>query len=451
MHITLTANALYPEAAMKFYGRKEELAILVQNGKASLQNARFTVVLGRRRVGKTALILESLKDRRGLYLFVSRKTEPLLCREFQQEAESALGLRIYGAVSRFRDLFEQLLLYAEKDAFTLVLDEFQEFARVNPSVFGDMQDLWDRYKDRAKLHLIVCGSVYSLMTRLFEDRKEPLFGRLTSKITLHPFPPSTIKEILSDRRPDWKPDDLLCLYTLSGGSPQYIRWLLDADATDAARMLRAVASPGSPFLSEGKDVLVSEFGKEYGTYFSVLQLIASEKTSQSEIDSVIEKNTGAYLQTLEQVYTLIARNRPIFSSAGSRNVKWKIQDQWLRFWFRFIYPRQALIETNRFDLLLELIGRDYEQFSGLALEQYFREKIGEEGRMTRIGGYWDRKGENEIDIVALSELDRVALIAEVKRNPRRVDLGSLKAKTEKLRPQLAGYAVEYGAFSLDSM
>jgi AAA+ ATPase superfamily predicted ATPase len=386
-----------------------------------------------------------------LYLFVSRKTESLLCSEFQQEAETVLGLRIYGAVTRFRDLFEQLLLYSEHEAFTLILDEFQEFARVNPSVFSDMQNIWDRHRERAKLNLIVCGSVYSLMVKLFEDQNEPLFGRLTSKLTLRPFRPSVLKEILSDARPGWKPDDLLCLYMLSGGLPQYIHWLLAADAADTDNMLRAVSSPGSPFISEGKDLLISEFGKEYGTYFSVLQLIAAGKTSQSEIDSVIGKNTGAYLQTLEQSHNLIARNRPLFSKPGSRNAKWKIQDPWLRFWFRFIYPRQALVEANRFDLLLEWIRRDYAQFSGQTLEQYFRAKIEEEGRMTRIGGYWDNKGQNEIDIVALNELDRRALVAEVKRNPQRIDLEKLKAKAEHILPQLAGYEVEYRAFSMEDM
>jgi AAA+ ATPase superfamily predicted ATPase len=436
---------------MKFYDREEELAILAKNRNAAMKSACFTVIYGRRRVGKTALVLESLKGARGLYLFVSRKTEALLCGEFQQEAEAALGLRVYGVVTRFRDLFEQLLLYSEQAPFTLVLDEFQEFAHVNPSVFGDMQNLWDRHRERAKLNLIVCGSVYSLMVKLFEDQKEALFGRLTSKLTLSPFRPSVLKKILSDARPGWKPEDMLCLYMLSGGLPQYIHWLLDAGAADAESMLRTVISPGSPFLSEGKDLLVSEFGKEYGTYFSVLQLIAAGKTSQSEIDSVIGKNTGAYLQTLERVHTLIIRNRPLFSKPGSRNIKWRMHDPWLRFWFRFICPRQALVEANRFDLLLEWIRRDCAQFSGQTLEQYFREKIAEERRMTCIGGYWDNKGQNEIDIVALSELDRHALVAEVKRNPERIDLEKLKAKAEHIRPQLLGYETEYRGFSLKDM
>ena len=156
---------------MKFYDRTTELAILSQNRRISEKRGCFTTIYGRRRVGKTALILESIKDGKALYLFVSRKTESMLCGEFQREAESALGLRIYGAVSHFRDLFEQLLLYAEQEPFTLVLDEFQEFERVNPAVFGEMQNLWDRYRDRSMLNLIVCGSVYSLMVKLFENQK----------------------------------------------------------------------------------------------------------------------------------------------------------------------------------------------------------------------------------------------------------------------------------------
>jgi AAA+ ATPase superfamily predicted ATPase len=117
---------------MKFYDRQAELAILAQNREASEKSACFTAICGRRRVGKTALILKSPEGARGLYRFVSGKSESLICGEFQAEAEAALGLRVYGAVTRFRDLFEQLLRYSEQTPFILVPDEFQEFERVNP-------------------------------------------------------------------------------------------------------------------------------------------------------------------------------------------------------------------------------------------------------------------------------------------------------------------------------
>lgn len=311
---------------MKFYNRTQELNILGRTWEQSKQSACFTVMVGRRRIGKTSLLLESVKGTKYLYLFVSRTSEPLLCQQFQKDAAEALGIQIFGTITRFRDLFEQLLIFSTKEHYTLIIDEFQEFANVNSSIFSEIQNLWDQYKSKAKINFIASGSIYSMMMKIFENRKEPLFGRLTSKITLQPFAVSVIKEILNDYNPRYTPEDLLCLYMLTGGVPKYIDLLMEAGATKKSKMLDMVTSPDSPFISEGKDLLVSEFGKEYGTYFSILQLIASGKTTQSEIDSVIGKNTGAYLANLEREYSLTTKNRPMFSKPESRKNRWSLND-----------------------------------------------------------------------------------------------------------------------------
>ena len=436
---------------MKFYDRTTEVDSLRRIGEQSTQSSRFTVLVGRRRIGKTSLLLESVKGTKFLYLFVSRQSEPLLCAQFQREAEEQIGLKIYGTITRFRDLFEQLLIFATQENYTLIIDEFQEFDNVNPAIFSEVQDLWDRYKATARINFIACGSIYSMMMRIFENRKEPLFGRLTSKMILRPFTVGVLKQILNDYNPACKPEDLLCLYLLTGGVPKYIDLLMEAGSVTRKKMLDAVVSPDSPFIGEGRDLLVSEFGKEYGTYFSILQLIASGKTSQSEIDSVIGKNTGAYLANLERDYSLITRNRPMFAAPNSRKIRWSIGDNYLRFWFRFIYPNQSLVEMNRLDLLREAIDRDFEQYSGLILERYFREKLTETERITAIGGFWDSKGENEIDIVALNDLDKTALIAEVKRNPKKIDMNRLTVKSAALAKELAKYKVELRGYSLEDM
>jgi AAA+ ATPase superfamily predicted ATPase len=297
---------------MKFYARTNELKTLAQIAARSAENSCFTAMIGRRRIGKTALLLRSAEEQKMLYLFVSRNSEAVLCDGFQQQAADVLGLRIYGTVVRFRDLFEQLLIFAIDTHYTLIIDEFQEFDNVNAAVFSEIQDLWDRYKDRVKLNFIVCGSIYSLMTKIFENRKEPLFGRLTSKITLKPFTIFVLKEILGDYNPDFTAEDLLFLYTVTDCIPQYVALLMNAGATSCAEMLDFTVRSDSPFLNEGRDLLVSEFGRDYGTYFSILQLIAAGKTTQSEIDSVIGKNTGAYLANLENQYSLIVRKSRCF-------------------------------------------------------------------------------------------------------------------------------------------
>jgi AAA+ ATPase superfamily predicted ATPase len=408
-------------------------------------------MVGRRRIGKTSLLLRSTEGQKMLYLFVSRNSEAVLCRQFQQQASEALGMQVYGTINRFADLFEQLLVFAQNEHYTLIIDEFQDFDNINRAIFSEIQNLWDRYKDKIKLNFIACGSIYSLMMKIFENNKEPLFGRLTSKIMLKPFTISVIKDILRDYNPIYSSEDLLFLYTLTGGVSHYIALLMNAKATTFKKMLDFVTRSDSPFLNEGKDLLVSEFGRDYSIYFSVLQLIAAGKTTQSEIDSIIGKNTGAYLANLENQYSLIVKNKPMFSKPESRNTHWTINDNFLLFWFRFIYPNQALIEMGKLDLLKLYITNNYEQYSGLLLEKYFRQKFSEEETITAIGNFWDKNGKNEIDLIALNDFDKTAIIAEIKRNPKRINLQTLETKTVAVQKQLAKYKVSLKALSLNDM
>ena len=382
---------------------------------------------------------------------MSRKNEQLLCSQFQKEAQEALGLQIFGQIIDFRTLFEQLLIFSTTQSYTLIIDEFQEFERVNKSIFSDIQDLWDRYKESSRMNFIACGSIYSMMKRIFENEKEPLFGRLNSKIILRPFTTSTIKEILQDFNPDYNKEDLLCLYLLTGGVAKYITMLMEAGATTKEKMIDFVVRTDSPFLTEGKDLLISEFGRDYGTYFTIIQLIASGKTTQSEIDSIVGKNTGTYLANLETEYSLITKNRSIFSKPESRNIRWNLNDNFLLFWFRFIYSNQQLIELGRNEKIKEYILANYEQFSGLILERYFRDKISQEEEFTQIGNYWDKKGENEIDIIAIDSLKKCVIIAEVKRNKNKININALKEKAIKTNPFLINYNIEFKGLSIENM
>lgn len=436
---------------MKFYDRKKELKLLQDINEQSRNSACFTVMVGRRRIGKTALLLESVRGKKFLYLFVSRKSEVLLCEQFQQDIKESLDLDIFGRVDNFRTLFEQLMIYATKTHFTLIIDEFQEFDNINSSIFSDIQNIWDRYKEEAKVNFIACGSIYSMMKKIFENNKEPLFGRLTSKIILKPFNVSTIKEILKDYNPGYTPEDLLAFYLITGGVAKYVALLMEAGATTFNKMIHYTVRPDSPFLSEGRDLLISEFGREYATYFSILQLIASGKTAQNEVDSIIGKNTGAYLANLEKEYSLINRNKPMFSKPESRNSRWCLNDNYLMFWFRFIFPNLSMIELGKNGMLEKFILKNYEQYSGYILERYFRDRIAESEDITDIGNYWDNKGENEIDLIALNRFEGKALIAEVKRNPNEINIARLYEKVASIKKQLSHYTLEIKGLSMQDM
>ena len=436
---------------MKFYDRKKELSILSDSRKQSQESACFTVMTGRRRIGKTALLLESVKDTRYIYLFVTRKSEPLLCAQYQSIIEETLGIRIYGETKDFASLFELLMQHAQKENYTLIIDEFQEFLYINPSIIGDIQRLWDQYHSTAKINFIVCGSVYSMMKKIFEDRKEPLYGRLTSRIALQPFATSVIKEILTDHAPRYTPEDLLCLYVLTGGVAKYITLLMEAKAFTKEQMLQYALKEGSPLLSEGRDMLISEFGKDYTTYFSILSLIAEGKTTQREIDSIIGKSTGAYLANLEEEYSLIKKMRPMFSKPNSRDIRFNLQDNFLRFWFRFIFPNLPTIEIGKNQLLIDYVNKNYEQYSGILLEKYFREMIAEQEDVTEVGNLWDKNGENEIDLIAINRFEKTALIGEVKRNKRKININELERKSEILPKDLNCYKKTFKKYSLEDM
>ena len=437
---------------MKFYDRKTEIDILHDNERKSCEHASFMVMMGRRRIGKTTLLTHAFKGMSYAYLFVSRDSEAMLCRKFKNSLEEQIGLHIYGTVTRFRDLFEMIMQESQKRHFTLIIDEFQELFRINASTFSDIQDIWDRYHETSKINLIACGSIHSLMKRIFEDRSEPLYGRPTSKMTIHPFTTTVLKQILYDANPNYTPDDLLCLYMLTGGVAKYIELLIDGGYTTKEKMLDAVCRQDSYFLSEGRDLLVNEFQGEYGNYFSILQLIASGLTRRSEIDGALQKDSGTFLKKLDEDYEMISKLQPLLAKNGSKTSKYEIHDHFLRFWFRFVYPYQSLVERNQLDMLRKYIGEQYTQFSGRSLERYFQDKLFETGRYTDIGNWWDRSGKNEIDIVAINAFDHSGLIAEVKRNPDRINMHSLHEKAEALpKMPFAHYQFDFQGLSLSDM
>ena len=436
---------------MRFYNREEELEILAKNREQSVNQSVMTTLIGRRRTGKTSLLLKSVEGTRHLYLYVSKDNEQMLCKKFQEQATATLGVQIFGQTSSFGELFEQLMRYGIDNNYTLIIDEFQNFLSINKSIPSSIQDVWDRYKDRARVNLILCGSIYSMMKRIFENGDEPLYGRRDSNMRLLPFSISTLKQILADHNPNYVAEDLLCLYMLTGGVAKYVALLMDAKATTKDKMLRCALAPDSPFLSEGTELLVSEFGRDYGTYFSILQLIAGGMTTQSEIDSIIGKNTGAYLNNLHVDYTFISKNTPILSKPGARNIKWQIDDPFLRFWFRFVYPYQGLIESNRTELLVQYVSDNYAQFTGKTLERLFHDRMWQSGQYTRIGNWWDKKGEQEIDMVALNEFDKTCVIAEIKRNPKKLSLSNLETKAATLSSEIKEYSIKYLLLSLEDI
>ena len=414
---------------MKFFDRTEEIASLREILKLSKSNAQFTVVTGRRRVGKTSVVWKAYENEPILYFFVARKAESDLCSDYQQEIESKLGIPTIGRTERFIDIFEYLIKHSIEHPITLFIDEFQEFFKINKSIYSDMQRIWDMYHTKAHINLIVCGSIFSMMTKIFKDKKEPLYNRQPRYMSIKPFTTDVLKEIMSEYNPKYTSEDLLALYSFTGGIAKYVQLLVDAGATTKTKMLNHIIKADSVFLSEGKSILIEEFGKDYGVYFSILSAIARGKTLRSEIEQIVGREIGGYLTKLENEYEVIIKNQPIFEQSSNKNIRYTIEDNFFSFWFRFIYKYNYMLEIENYDAVKTIINRDYETFSGIMLERYFKRVFIESKKYTSIGSWWDRKGENEIDIIAENELNDEAIFIEVKRKKENFDADVLKQKT----------------------
>lgn len=440
---------------MRFYDRTNELAELQRIKNLSFNDhSRLTVVTGRRRIGKTSLIMRSIEDSPTVYLFVGRKNEATLCAEFIPVIAQSLETFVPNEIRTFRSLFQYLMELSVSRAFNLVIDEFQEFYNINESVYSDMQNLWDQYRKKSRMNLIVSGSIYSLMQKIFQNSKEPLFGRADNIIKLSAFSLTTLKEIIHDHRPDYSNDDLLALYAFTGGVPKYVELFCDNGALSVDEMINFMIRENSPFADEGKNLLVEEFGKNYATYFSILSAISGGINTQPEIEAALgNKSIGGQIKRLIEDYNIIVRKRPILAKEGSQTVRYEIQDNFIRFWFNYFDRHRSLIEIKNFVGLQAIIKADYPTYSGKMLEEYFKQKFAESFQYRAIGSWWDtRNGQDEIDIVALKLEKKQAVVAEVKRQKKNFKPELLAAKVEHLkRKLLPKYQIEMVCLSLDSM
>jgi AAA+ ATPase superfamily predicted ATPase len=157
------------------------------------------------------------------------------------------------------------------------------------------------------------------------------------------------------------------------------------------------------------------------------------------------------LERLEKDYNLIKRNRPFGAKEGSRNNKYLIEDNFLNFWFRFIYKYRSAIEIGNLEYVRDIVERDYETYSGLILEKYFRSVLMEAKQFSEIGNYWDKKGENEIDLIALNDMEKQLVFYEVKRNKKRISIPLLEKKSDEIVRRYPNYRIEYKTFSLEDM
>ena len=271
---------------MHFIGRNQELEALETAFRGTAHGpSRMTVVTGRKRVGKTTLIRKSLKNKPSVTWFMTAATEKDLVARLTQATVSALGPIVPEGLTTFAGLFEALMIYARHHHFSLVMDEFQNLAKVNSGLFARIQDIWDSNKDQTHMHLILSGSSYSMMKKIFEDNREPLFGRATTKIHLRPFAADELITLVEQAPVKISNDDLLALYSITGGVALYVADFVDNGIFHKEEMFEWTVRPGSLFLSEGYDLAFGSGGRTIDVYFHTASSGSRTDSSASDCRS----------------------------------------------------------------------------------------------------------------------------------------------------------------------
>ena len=421
-----------------FIGRERELGVLA-SAHAS-KGSVFVPVYGRRRVGKSELLLHFLASRPGVYLLGKQAPAALQRREFLEQAAKTLGeplLASYEAESWASALAAVTRHWRGQQKLVLAFDEFQWTAAASPELPSVLQGMLDgEWRREGKVMLVLCGSYVGFMEKELLGRKSPLFGRRTAQILLRPF---DYRESALFH-PRWSLLDRARAYFVCGGVPLYLRFFdpgLSLEANIASRLLDEYA----PLYRE-PDFLLREELREVESYHAVLFALARGSLPNRDISRLAgigDRKLHYYLQTLVEL-GYVKRRYPLTERGPlSRQVRLELDDPLLRFWFRFVFPRTSqILQLGPQRALRELVRPELDAYFGSCFERLCREALPALYAHTgvtasfEVGEYWD--AETQIDVVGLRD-DGWTDLGECKWGPG----GSAAALERELEEKVRRY------------
>ena len=443
---------------MDFIGRTSELATL----NAELERGSgFVVIYGRRRVGKTTLIKEFIKDKRAFYFLATTESEAQSMKRFAGVLSRTTKTPMLSKVTftDWLDLFQVVADDHPDEKKVLVIDEFPYLVKTNPDFPSILQNAWDEVLKDHNVMLILCGSLISMMKKHALAYDSPLYGRRTAQIRLMPLQFTDVYEAQN-----LSFEQAVEQYAITGGVPKYMEFF-QSDEPLVEQIRRVVLSKNG-FLYEEPDFLLNEEVQTPINYFSVLKAISDGNHKLSKIGMTMEQDTSAitpYLKTLIDL-GFVTKNVPITEKNPERSRKslYYVSDNFIRFWFRYVYPFKGELELDNQQIVLDEMGKDFKQkFVAFAYESICRNIFAElcrKGQIdfapSRIGSYWrnDNEGDTEIDVAAVDNQHKRLFLGECKYHAKPVDVAVYSALQEKgqskeLTAAFKGYEIVYGLFS----
>ncbi len=407
----------------KFIGRTTELEIL--KSKYSSDNSEFIVVYGRRRIGKTTLIKNSLDVSNSFYFMASRGVYDYELAIFINELSDKTGV-YFGEIKTFTDLFKKIVEKMPNN-FTIVIDEFPYLIEKDKGITAEFQKIWDTILLDANINLILSGSAISIMEQDVLGYKSPLYGRRTAQIHLKEFRFSQIGDFF----PKLKTEERIKIYSALGGVPLYLQ-LYDTNVSFNENIINLFCRKGS-LLYEEAEFLLQEELRETNTYFKILEEINKGAVKMNEIAQksyILPNNLNKYLDKLE-LLQIIEKKYPLTIENKKQGI-YIIKDKYFRFWLSFIYPNIKNIELEEFSFLKEEIKKISFPFSK-TFEEICQEYLFtiKDLKIDKVGSWW--YGENEIDIIAISQEEKSMIIGECKFENEAMNIKVLKKLEEKVK------------------
>lgn len=437
-----------------FIGRDREMAYL--EGEMHTKGAKFIVLYGRRRVGKTTLIEEFIKGKKSVYFMADNQLERDLQKRLQQTMARSIKDSMMERIdfTSWDDIFEYWLTREDfSKKVVLVLDEFQYLAKINPAFPSILQRLWDKKLKDKNLFLILCGSLINMMYTTTLSYNSPLYGRRTGQMKLNPITFDDYANFL----PEINPVKRLEFYAVTGGVPKYIE-TLSPDKTLWDNISANILSKNSYLYNEPRFILNEEI-TETLNYFSILKTIAEGEHKIGNIASKIGIKANILTKYMDVLINLeiVERQVPVTEENPEKSKMglYFIRDNFFRFWFKYVFPDQSYLEIEDTDYVLNRIKKDFASFAGLVYERACLERIpvlSKAGALPfkpeKWGKWWTRN--EEIDVVALNTGTKEIIFGECKWSEKPVGLNILKAlenKAGKVKWNLGNRREYYALFA----
>lgn len=444
---------------MKFLGREKEILDLE---KEYARDGGFVVIYGRRRIGKTTLIKQFIKSKTAFYFLATKEVESQSMKRFAGVIARTTGNSVLqkAAFSDWLDLFQAVADYKPNEKKVLVIDEFPYLVKVNDSFPSILQNAWDEILKDSNVMLILCGSLISMMKKHALSYESPLYGRRTAQMRIAPLPFTTVYE---NQKLSF--EEAAEQYSITGGVPKYMEFFSDVQPLYEQIKENVLSKNG--FLYEEPNFLLTDEVQVLTNYFSIIKVIADGNHKLGTIAGILGLETSAltpYLKTLSEL-GFTEKQVPVTEKNAEKTRKglYFISDNFLRFWFRYVYPYKGELELDNMQISLDELDKDFkEKFVASAYEDICKEIFARlcsdkaiDFTPSKIGSYWlnDKSGNTQIDVMAVDTVNKRLFAGECKYHNQPIDadvyfeLVKKVDNSSEIKSAFKDYTVIYGVFS----